>query len=79
MVKRMSKYMLDLGTIQHSFTSLIVLVKKKDGSWRLYIDYRALNMLMVKDKFPIPLIDKLLEELVFGSIFSKINLRYGYH
>ena len=79
MVERKINEMLDLGTIQQSFTSPIVLVKKKDGSWRLYIDYRALNMLTVKDKFPIPLIDELLEELVFASIFSKIDLRSGYH
>jgi hypothetical protein len=78
-VERKINKMLDLGTIQQSFTSPIVLVKKKDGSWRLYIDYRALNMLTVKDKFPIPLIDELLEELVFASIFSKIDLRSGYH
>jgi hypothetical protein len=78
-VERKINEMLDLGAIQQSFTSLIVLVKKKDGSWRLYIDYRALNMLTVKDKFPIPLIDELLEELVFASIFSKIDLRSGYH
>jgi hypothetical protein len=78
-VERKINEMLDLGTIQQSFTSPIVLVKKKDGSWRLYIDYRALNMLTVKDKFHIPLIDELLKELVFASIFSKIDLRSGYH
>jgi hypothetical protein len=78
-VERKINEMLDLGAIQQSFTSLIVLVKKKDGSWRLYIDYRALNMLTVKDKFHIPLIDELLKELVFASIFSKIDLRSGYH
>jgi len=80
-VERLISEMVGAGTIQRShnpFASLVVIVKKKDLSWQLCVDYRALNKLTIKNKFPIPLIEELLEELTGVSVFSKIDLCSGY-
>ncbi|GJW72500.1 putative reverse transcriptase domain-containing protein [Tanacetum coccineum] len=57
----------------------ILFVKKKDGSFRMCIDYRELNKLTVKNRYPLPRIDYLFDQLQGSSIYSKIDLKSGYH
>jgi len=54
-------------------------VGKKDGTWRLCVDYRGLNKYTVKDKFSILIIEELLDELVGATVYSNIDLRVAYH
>jgi len=57
----------------------ILFIKKKDGSMRMCIDYRALNKITVKNQYPLPRINEILDRLLHAKIFTKLDLRTRYH
>ena len=72
----------DKGFVRPSFSpwgAPVLFVKKKDGSMRLCVDYRELNKVKIKNKYPLPRIDDLFDQLKGATWFSKIDLRSGYY
>ncbi|CAN6455116.1 unnamed protein product [Victoria cruziana] len=81
-LKKQIQELVEKGFIQLSVSpwgAPVLFVKKKDGTMRLRIDYRMLNQVMVKNKYQLPRIDDLLDQLSGSSVFSKIDLRLEYH
>jgi hypothetical protein len=81
-IEKQIQEMLDSGIVQQSsipFASAVLLVKKKDGEWSLCVDYRRLNSYTVKNRYPMPVFDEIVDELAGASVFSKLDHRSGYH
>jgi len=81
-IERQVKELLQAGLISQStspFASLVLLVQKKDGSWKFCVDYRKLNSITVKNRFPMPVVEEILEELAGAKYFTKLDMRSRYH
>jgi hypothetical protein len=81
-LKMKLKELFNLGIIHPSVSpwgAPVIFIPKKDGSWRLYIHYHQLNKATIKNQYPLPRIDDLFDQMKGGTVFSKIDLRSGYH
>ena len=81
-IKRQIKDLLDKGFIRPNTSpcgSQIVLIPKKDGTWHMCVDFRALNKITVKNRYPLPRIDDLLDQPKDAKYFTKLDLHSGYH
>jgi hypothetical protein len=76
------KEFLDLGVIRPGVSPWgvpLIFIQKKDGSWRLYIEYRQLNKETIKNQYPFPRIDDLFDQMKGATVFSRIDMRSRYH
>ena len=81
-LKAQLQELVDGGFIRPSISpwgAPVLFVNKKDGTWRLCVDYRQLNKVTIRNKYPLPRIDNLFDQLQGAKVFSKIDLRSGYH
>lgn len=81
-IKHQIEYLLVKGFIKLSVSPLashVLLVLKKDGSWHFCIDFHALNKIIIKNIYPLPCIDDLIDQLQGAKFFTKLDLKNGYH